>query len=238
MVAMAVSVTASCTSGGAEASDTTSRTDAVKVTVAGDSISLGLGVTMREEFEGGDITLDGSGAAGERSGELEVKAIGIDGTGLARPDNFDWPRRLEELATDFPPDVLVLSVGSNDGQDLTDADGDVVATMADSQAWDDEYRSRLARAFDAFADTGTQVVWLGHVRTEDDLVADTNRHIHDLATEVASTRDWVTVADLAELTGSGAQSTSQCLRSDGLHLSAECYAGASGALLEQIGSTG
>ncbi len=219
---------AGCGGSGSAASEANPGDEAgsAKVTVAGDSISLGLGVAMREEFEGTSV--------GSEDAELEVKAIGVDGTGLARPDNYDWPGRLEELAADFPPDVLVFSVASNDAQDLTDEDGETVATMGDPDAWDAEYSSRLARVFDAFDGTGTEVVWLGHVRTEDPAVAETNRHVHDLATQVAATRDWVTVEDLAELTGSGAESTSECLV-DGLHLGRDCYVTASEELVGGIG---
>lgn len=183
-------------------------------------MALGFGIALRDWVQ-------------ENAESVVVRAIGEDGTGLARPDTFDWPARLEELARDFPPEVLVLSVGSNDAQDLTDADGQVAALRRDSDAWDSEYASRLARSFDAFEDTGTTVVWLGHVRTEIDDVADTNRHIHELATEVAADRPWVQVEDLAELTGSGTDDVSDCL-ADGLHLTASCYWEAAAALLDRL----
>jgi hypothetical protein len=177
-----------------------------KVTIAGDSISVGLGSALRDEV--GDTR--------------EVKVIGEPGTGLAREDSFDWPTRLQQLAAEFPPEVLVLSLGSNDAQDLVDPDGQVVATMADDAAWDAEYRDRLAASFDAFRDTGTTVVWVGHVRAEEDRVGLVNRHVHELATEVAADRNWVVVADLADLLGSGEDVATDCLQDDGLHLRTEC----------------
>lgn len=180
--------------------------DGDKVTVAGDSISVGLGSALRDEL--GDTR--------------DVKVIGEPGTGLAREDSFDWPTRLEQLAAEFPPEVLVLSLGSNDAQDLVDADGRVVATMADDDAWDAEYRERLAASFDAFRDSGTTVLWVGHVRTEEDRVGLVNRHVHELAVEVAADRDWVVVADLADLLGSGEDVATECLQTDGLHLRTEC----------------
>ncbi len=195
--------------GAAESGESAAAIDdgvAGKVTVAGDSISLGVGMALR-------ATLDE---------EREVKVIGETGTGLARPDAFDWPARLETLAAEYPPDVLVLSLGSNDAQDLRDAEGETVAQMADSAAWDAEYSARLARAFDAFAGTGTTVLWLGHVRTEEDDVGLRNRHIHRLAEQVATTRDWVVIGDLAEILGSGENVASFCLRPDGLHLRESC----------------
>jgi len=206
-LALAFAVLPGCSGGDASPDAAAGAVPAEKVTVAGDSISVGIGVALRDELDN----------------EYDVKVIGDGGTGLARPDNFDWPARLAELARDFPPEVLVLSLGSNDAQDLTDGSGNVVALRRDEAEWEAEYRRRLEASVDPFAATGTQVVWVGHVRTEDEDVADTNRQIHRIATEVAAERDWMVSEDLAELTGSGDDETSDCLISDGLHLELECY---------------
>ena len=189
-----------------------------KITVAGDSISVGLGSQLRE-------------VVGDRA---TVKVIGEVGTGLARPDNFDWPTRLRQLADEFPPSVLVFSLGSNDAQDLTDTSGEVVASRSDDAEWDAEYSRRLAESFDAFEDTGTTVVWVGHVRTKEARVGETNRHIHRLAEQVASTRPWVEVADLGQLLGTGEKTATTCLVPDGLHLTVDCLTKADRALLPQL----
>ena len=186
-----------------------------KVTVAGDSISVGLGTVLRP------LVPDGT----------TVKVIGEVGTGLARPDRFDWPRRLDALARDFPPQVLVFSVGSNDAQDLTDADGRVVARFADEEAWDAEYSRRLAEVFDAFERAGTAVVWVGHVRTAEARVGTTNRRVQRLAAATAATRPWVRVAGLGALLGTGDRTATSCLRPDGLHLTTDCLDRADRALL-------
>lgn len=185
-----------------------------KVTVAGDSISFGLGPAIREQVA--------------KRPNSQTKVIGVGGTGLARPDNVDWPGRLETLAKDFPPKVLVLSLGSNDAQDLTDENGRTVARFApadtaDGAAWDAEYSTRLGRSFDAFKDAGTTVLWVGHVRTQKDRVGLTNRRIHRLAVAAAASRPWVRTADLAELLGSGEDVATDCLLADGLHLKVSCY---------------
>ncbi len=208
----ALSVLAGC--GGDPAPDAGAQGGDRKVTVAGDSISVGLGSQLR------DVVPDGT----------TVKVIGEVGTGLARPDRFDWPARLRTLAQEFPPTVLVFSVGSNDHQALTDASGQVVVTR-DDPGWDEEYARRLAEVFDAFEGTGTTVVWVGHVRTEDPDVGRTNREIHRLATEVAADRPWVEVADLGELLGTGEEEATDCLVPDGLHLTVECLQRADRGLL-------
>ncbi len=208
-----------CGRGGASTSAATSRPEpSTKYTVAGDSISLGLGAALRTKT-GDDVV---------------VKNIGAEGTGLARPDRFDWPGRLEELARDFPPTVLVFSLGSNDAQDLTDADGTVVAKASATQAWDAEYARRLGAAFDAFRGTPTKVLWVGPVRTAEDRVGLTNRRIQRLAADAAASRPWVTVADLAELLGTGEQPAARCLRDDGLHLTTSCLDEAAAALVPRL----
>ena len=189
-----------------------------KVTVAGDSISVGLGASLR----------------GEVGTDTVVKVIGVEGTGLARPDTFDWPARLAELARDFPPQVLVLSLGSNDAQDLVDAQGKPVAALTDPAAWEAEYAARLAASFDAFRDTGTRVIWVGHVRTQEDRVGTVNRRVHEIATEVAADRDWVQVEDLAAYLGSGESIATACLVEDGLHLTVPCLEKAAEALVGDL----
>lgn len=203
-----------CGDGAVDTAGASASGEGRKVTVAGDSISVGLGAALRTAVDD----------------DIEVKVIGEPGTGLARADSFDWNARLVELARDFPPDVLVFSLGSNDAQDLVDADGDVVATVSDDVAWDAEYSRRLAAAFDAFEGTDTTVVWVGHVRTEEDRVGITNRHVHELAAALAADRDWVVVTDLAEMLGSGEDVAEDCLVADGLHLTVDCLERAADSL--------
>ena len=190
---------------GAE-STTTTTPPVEKITVAGDSISVGLGASLREAVDE-DVT---------------VKVIGEVGTGLARPDDFDWPERLRRLARDYPPDVLLFSLSSNDAQDLVDEKGKVVASYSDTEAWDAEYSARLAESFDAFENSDTKVLWVGHVRSKVNKVGLTNRHIQQLAEQVASTRPWVTVQDLATILGTGDNVAKTCLVADGLHLNTDC----------------
>lgn len=221
-IAVTAAVAVAACSGGSSSPDaagsgSTASDERPKVTVTGDSISVGLGASLREAL--GD--------------SHDVKVIGEVGSGLARPDNFDWPRRLRQLAEEFPPEVLVLSLGSNDATDLTDADGTTVVHLSDDDAWDEEYSKRLAEAFDAFEGTDTTVVWVGHVRTEEDRVGLQNRHIHELATELAATRDWVVVEDLGELLGSGDTEATRCLTDDGLHLTVACLDEAAAGLAER-----
>ena len=215
---LAVGFVAAGCGGGADPAPPVAAAEPPKLTVTGDSISVGLGAALRDAADP----------------STEVKVIGVGGTGLARPDVFDWPARLDELARDFPPEVVVFSVGSNDAQDIVDASGAVVAGLGDDGAWESTYRALLAASFDAFEGTDTQVVWVGHVRTAEDRVGLANRRIHELAVEVASTRDRVTVEDLGELLDSGDAVATDCLVPDGVHLSTGCLDRAAEQLAERI----
>ena len=222
-VALGLALLALATACGGSAASTAGGTTATtaplpKVTVAGDSISVGLGAALRSAV--------GPAAV--------VKVIGEEGTGLARPDRFDWPGRLTTLAREFPPQVLVLSLSSNDAQDLTDASGRVVARFTDTKAWEAEYARRLAASVDPFAATGTKVVWVGHVRTAEDRVGLTNRRIQGLAAAVAATRPFVQVEDLAALLGTGEAKADRCLVADGLHLTVPCLDEAAAALRPRL----
>ena len=74
------------------------------------------------------------------------------------------------------------------------------------------------------------MVWVGHVRTEEDRVGITNRHVHELAAALAADRDWVVVTDLAEMLGSGEDVAEDCLVADGLHLTVDCLERAADSL--------
>ncbi len=49
---------------------------------------------------------------------VQVKRFGQLATGLARPDFFNWPKKLEELASQFRPDLVIANYGGNDAQDI------------------------------------------------------------------------------------------------------------------------
>lgn len=187
------------------------------VIVAGDSISVGLGRQL-VDLVADDVTVD---------------VIGVQGTGLAFGNGYDWPGRAEEIARQEPPDFFVFSVGTNDFVDMVDGSGTVVARRGE-QAWSVEYAVRLARVFDAFADTGTQVWWVGHVCVERAVICETNREVHSLAVTLGRDRPWVRIADLGELLGFGDDPATRCLAGDGIHLDAECLHDAAAELVSPV----
>jgi len=62
------------------------------------------------------------------------------GTGLVRPDFFDWASHAQEQVAARSPEAVVVALGANDGQGITLPNGQVLP--AGSPAWVDEYRRR------------------------------------------------------------------------------------------------
>jgi uncharacterized protein len=80
------------------------------------------------------------------------------GTGLARPDVYNWPAAVgHELAT-VNPDVVVFMFGTNDDQDMQVAGHRVVLG---TDAWRQEYERRVSEMMALAADGNRQVIWLG-----------------------------------------------------------------------------
>ena len=81
------------------------------------------------------------------------------GTGLARPDVFDWPAQLRQN-TATPPDAVVIMLGANDAQNLqTQAR---TLAVAGTPEWRAEYSARVAAVLSQLAATGVKhILWIG-----------------------------------------------------------------------------
>ena len=97
---------------------------------------------------------------------LATQAVGLTdalsghvATGLARPEVFNWPAFLADVIATKQPDAMVLTIGSNDDQDLTGEGG--VGPFG-SEAWQAEYRRRVGGLMDEVTGTGkVQLFWVG-----------------------------------------------------------------------------
>jgi uncharacterized protein len=120
----------------------------MSVWVGGDSLSI----TPGESF----INLAPS------TGVMNITANTTDGhvaTGLARPEVFNWPAHMQEIAAANNPDVYMLTIGSNDDQTLT---GDGGGEPFGTQSWQDEYRRRVGGMMDQMTGDGKHVLfWVG-----------------------------------------------------------------------------
>jgi uncharacterized protein len=119
------------------------KADPLKILVAGDSMT---------EFLGPDL-INQSATAGKATGNTETKY----GTGLVRPDFFDWSLYAQQLVNSQHPEAVVVMMGGNDGQGITLANGAVLPDGSD--AWAKEYRRRVEVVMRIFSGNGKRRVY-------------------------------------------------------------------------------
>jgi hypothetical protein len=115
------------------------------VALAGDSMmAVGLSSTLlREVPQYKDLAL--------------IKAF-KSGTGLARPEVFDWQTEYPAMLKDARPDIVLVAIGANDGQGFVD--GGVVYPFG-TDGWKAIYQRRVQAYLDLLEADGATVVWLG-----------------------------------------------------------------------------
>lgn len=80
------------------------------------------------------------------------------GTGLARPDVFDWMREYPAMIGSEHPDAVIVAIGANDGQGFIE-DGKVLSFG--SAGWVEAYQNRIAAFLGLLTEGGAKVVWVG-----------------------------------------------------------------------------
>ena len=118
----------------------------LRILVAGDSLAGDFGPLLQEY--------------GKRTGVIEP-AGQVDfriGTGLARPDVFDWLRELREDIAANHPNMIVLTFGLNDDQPMTGPTGNYLALG--SPGWIAEYRRRVGAMMDIALAAGAKVIYV------------------------------------------------------------------------------
>jgi hypothetical protein len=106
--------------------------------LAGDSMmAVGLSATLMRQ------------AAGDKNLRI-VKAF-RSGTGLARPEVFNWMDEYPAMLGAEKPDVVIVAIGANDGQGFV-VDGKVLAYGSDG--WTKVYQERLASYLAMVASSG------------------------------------------------------------------------------------
>ncbi|MFN8476127.1 MAG: DUF459 domain-containing protein [Anaerolineae bacterium] len=147
-------------------------------------------------------------------------------SGLAHPDFFDWPARMQwDLATD-PPDIVVLLLGTNDTMSMREGRQ---FFSSGTPEWRDEYGARVGAMMDMVGQAGAQMYWVAPPAMRDDWRNDMINIIDDVIAEQAAQRPWVHYIDtrplLSEADGSFALALPdadgnmvQVRKSDGIHL--------------------
>ena len=110
----------------------------------------------------GDSMIAGSlGATLERtlarSSGLPVTRAAQLGTGLARPDVYDWMKVVPALLQRERPRFIVVSLGANDATTLLDGDEQV---DYGEPRWRQVYAARVEAMMRALTGTNTRVLWL------------------------------------------------------------------------------
>ncbi|MDZ4199343.1 MAG: DUF459 domain-containing protein [Kiritimatiellia bacterium] len=131
------------------------------------------------------------------SREFRTASLLSIGTGLARPDVFDWNAELSRAVDRQRPSQVVLLLGANDHQSLR-AGSDVLRTG--TEAWTREYRRRVSSILEYLQSLSiTQVYWIGLPPMRD---AELNRHIdtvNEIVRSVCLENRQATYIDSAEV---------------------------------------
>jgi hypothetical protein len=86
-----------------------------------------------------------------------VKAF-RSGTGLARPEVFDWMSEYPAMIGNTHPDTVIVSIGANDGQDFLENE---MPLKFGSPEWITIYQERVQQFLELLTTQGTHVIWVG-----------------------------------------------------------------------------
>jgi uncharacterized protein len=147
------------------------------------------------------------------------------GTGLARPDVYDWPAAVSREMTTTNPDVVVFLFGANDDQDMQ-VDGHRVVRGTD--AWRQEYTRRVSQMMALATGANRQLIWVSVPAVKRPRLNQTKDVMNQVVQATAALYPGVTLVDTgAILDGPGATyvtyltgSSGQPVRvreSDGIH---------------------
>jgi hypothetical protein len=186
------------------------------VVLAGDSMmAVGLSAELMRE------------AAGNKNLRI-VKAF-RSGTGLARPEVFNWMDEYPAMLGKVKPDVVIVAIGANDGQ------GFVVERKVlpyGSEDWRKVYQERIAEFLAMVEEGGPRVVWVGlppmrgHIY--DEKINDLNRITYTVVSQSPQATWWNPVSYVGDDAGKYREfvtlddgNTIKIRSSDGIHLSDE-----------------
>lgn len=119
-----------------------------KVLILGDSLAAtGFGALLERKLD-------------ERS-DVVCYRKGKSASGLARPDFFDWMDQAKRQIEFRQPDLVVVIMGGNDGQDLTRSSGKGKRVHWGDDDWAAAYRDRMDRFLVEVSASQRKVLWLG-----------------------------------------------------------------------------
>lgn len=115
---------------------------------------------------GDSLAATGFGALLERKldahPDIECGRKGKSASGLARPDFFDWPAEAKKQIEAKKPELVIVIMGGNDGQDMTPVKKKGKRTpWSDVDAWKADYRTRMDAFLGEVVSDDRKVLWLG-----------------------------------------------------------------------------
>ena len=151
------------------------------------------------------------------------------GTGLARPDVFDWMTEYPAMIGPEHPDAVIVAIGANDSQGFVE-DGKPLAFGTD--AWVKAYQQRTAAFLDLLTQSGAHVVWVGLPPMRSGLfnahIAEINRIAYTVVSQYPNATWWNPQSLIGDDAGQyrefGARPDGRMTRlreTDGIHLSDE-----------------
>jgi hypothetical protein len=134
---------------------------------------------------------------------LRIMRAFKSGTGLARPDVFNWIDQYPAMLGSEKPDVVIVAIGANDGQSFV-VDGKVV--LFGTEQWRKVYQSRVADFLATVESTGARVLWVGlpPMRSEpfNQRITIVNRIAYTVVSEDPKAAWWSTASFVGDATGS------------------------------------
>ena len=152
--------------------------------VAGDSQAFHLGHALR---------------ASPMSEVMDIKLDQRHSTGLARPGYFNWPVHMFFVAVGSDPELLIMTLGSNDWQAMRSEDGGTI--RRGTEEWKHEWGRRLSVMLDALNAPYRQIVWVGLPPTRADHFREGYAVMNGIVSGIAAERDFVTMIDIWEMFG-------------------------------------
>ncbi|MBF0130501.1 MAG: DUF459 domain-containing protein, partial [Alphaproteobacteria bacterium] len=119
----------------------------------------------------------------QRDTTLIVLRRARNGTGLSRPDRFDWFKALDRILEEDTPDGVLIAFGLNDRQDMLDEPRRRI--LLRSEEWTRVYSGRVAALIRHLTGKGIAVYWAGLPVMRDEAVSDDMRHLNEIYRKTA-----------------------------------------------------
>ena len=158
--------------------------DKARVYVAGDSLAKDLAEVL--------VPL------AEKTGVVTAQSHVKVGTGLVRPDTYDWPAQLRKDLANIKPDIVVVEFGGNDTQGIPVPGGQDIKEVTDP-AWAVEYGRRVGAVMDLVMVNGRKLIWVGAPMARDPKQNDALAVIRTVVSGEAAKRPGATYIDTWDL---------------------------------------